>query len=53
MLPSGAGIDAAGVVLCNRLRVLDLNARGVRFSERVPDFIMNEVLALFGGAGAF
>ena len=42
---SGAGTNAAGVVLCNQLRALDLSARNARFSERVPDPIMNEVLA--------
>ena len=42
---SGAGTNVSGVVLCNQLRALDLKARGARFSERVPDFIMDEVLA--------
>ena len=42
---SGAGTNASGVVLCNQLRALDLKARGGRFAERVPDFIMDEVLA--------
>jgi mRNA interferase ChpB len=42
---SGAGTKVQGVVLCNQPRVLDLKARGGRFVERVPDFIMDEVLA--------
>jgi mRNA-degrading endonuclease toxin of MazEF toxin-antitoxin module len=42
---SGAGTQTQGVVLCNQPRVLDLQARGARFVERVPDFIMDEVLA--------
>ena len=42
---AGAGTKASGVILCNQLRALDLEARGARFSERVPDFIMDEVLA--------
>lgn len=42
---SGAGTNASGVVLCNQQRALDLRARGARFSERVPDFVMDEVLA--------
>jgi mRNA-degrading endonuclease toxin of MazEF toxin-antitoxin module len=42
---SGAGTNAAGVVLCNQLRALDLRARNARFSERVPESIMDEVLA--------
>lgn len=42
---SGAGTNATGVVLCNQLRALDLKARGATFSERVPDHIIDEVLA--------
>jgi mRNA-degrading endonuclease toxin of MazEF toxin-antitoxin module len=42
---SGAGTETQGVVLCNQPRVLDLQARKARFIERVPDFIMDEVLA--------
>jgi mRNA-degrading endonuclease toxin of MazEF toxin-antitoxin module len=42
---SGAGTRVQGVVLCNQPRALDLKARGGRFVERVPDFIMDEVLA--------
>jgi mRNA interferase ChpB len=42
---SGAGTKVQGVVLCNQPRVLDLKERGGKFVERVPDVIMNEVLA--------
>ena len=42
---SGTGTGTQGVVLCNQLRVLDLQARKARFIERMPDFIMDEVLA--------
>jgi mRNA interferase ChpB len=42
---SGAGTNATGVILCNQLRALDLKARGAKFSEKVPDFIMDDVLA--------
>lgn len=42
---SGAGTRSSGVVLCNQLRAIDLKARGGRFVERVPDFIMDDVLA--------
>jgi mRNA interferase ChpB len=42
---SGAGTKVQGVVLCNQPRVLDLKARGGQFMERVPSFIMDEVLA--------
>lgn len=41
----GAGTRTQGVVLCNQPRVLDLKARGARFVESVPDFVMDEVLA--------
>lgn len=42
---SGAGTRTQGVVLCNQPRALDLRARNARFVERVPQFIMGEVLA--------
>jgi len=42
---SGAGTTTQGVVLCNQARVLDLQARKARFVERVPEFIIDEVLA--------
>ncbi len=34
-----------GVVLCSQIRTLDLEARGARYCERVPDFIIDDVLA--------
>lgn len=40
-----AGTRTQGVVLCNQLRVLDLRARGARFVERLPDVIVDDVLA--------
>jgi mRNA-degrading endonuclease toxin of MazEF toxin-antitoxin module len=42
---SGAGTNATGVVLCHQVRALDLKARNARFSEKAPDFIVDEVLA--------
>ena len=42
---SGAGTKVQGVVLCNQPRVLDLKARKGRYVERVPAFVMDEVLA--------
>lgn len=42
---SGAGTSATGVVLCHQVRALDLKARNARFSEKAPDFIVDEVLA--------
>lgn len=41
---SGTGTQIQGVVLCNQPRVLDLKARGARFVETMPAFIMEEVL---------
>ena len=42
---NGAGTQTQGVILCNQPRVLDLQARKARFIEKVPDFIIDEVLA--------
>ncbi len=41
----GAGTETTGIVRCDQLRTLDLNARGARRLERVPDHILDEVLA--------
>jgi len=40
-----AGTKTTGIVRCDQLRALDLAARGGRKLERVPDPIMDEVLA--------
>jgi mRNA-degrading endonuclease toxin of MazEF toxin-antitoxin module len=42
---SGSGTNATGVILCHQLRALDLRARGGQFNEKVPHFIMDDVLA--------
>jgi mRNA interferase ChpB len=42
---SGAGTNANGVILCHQIRALDLKSRGAKFSEKVPEFIIEEVLA--------
>ncbi|MBI4904283.1 MAG: type II toxin-antitoxin system ChpB family toxin [Acidobacteria bacterium] len=42
---SGTGTQTSGVVLCNQARVLDLHARRARFIEKVPKFLVDEVLA--------
>jgi mRNA-degrading endonuclease toxin of MazEF toxin-antitoxin module len=42
---SGTGTQTQGIVLCNQARVLDLQARKARFVEKVPEFIIDEVLA--------
>ncbi len=42
---SGAGTKATGVILCHQIRALDLKSRGAKFSEKLPEFIVEEVLA--------
>jgi mRNA-degrading endonuclease toxin of MazEF toxin-antitoxin module len=41
----GAGTNTTGVVRCDQPRALDLNERGARRLESVPDAIIDEVLA--------
>jgi len=41
----GAGLKTTGIVRCDQPRALDLRARGGRRLERVPEIIMDEVLA--------
>ncbi len=42
---TGAGTKTTGVIRCDQPRALDLGARGGRRLERVPDEVVNEVLA--------
>lgn len=42
---AGAGTKTTGIVRCDQPRALDLSARGGRKLERIPDAIMDEVLA--------
>jgi mRNA-degrading endonuclease toxin of MazEF toxin-antitoxin module len=42
---TGTGTKITGVVQCDQPRALDLRARNGRKLERVPDVIMEEVLA--------
>jgi mRNA-degrading endonuclease toxin of MazEF toxin-antitoxin module len=42
---TGAGTKTTGVVRCDQPRALDLAARGGRKLERIPDEVMDEVLA--------
>ncbi len=42
---SGAGTQTTGIVRCDQPRALDLRARGGRRLERVPEAIVEEVLA--------
>ncbi len=42
---SGAGLKTTGIVRCDQPRALDLRARGGRRLERVPQPVIEEVLA--------
>jgi mRNA interferase ChpB len=42
---SGAGTNVQGVILCNQPRTLDIAARGGRFCEKVPEYIIDEAIA--------
>jgi mRNA-degrading endonuclease toxin of MazEF toxin-antitoxin module len=42
---SGAGTRTQGVILCNQIRTVDLQARNARFVETVPSEIIEEVLS--------
>ena len=39
------GTDTQGVVMCNQPRTIDYMARGAKFVEDVPDYVMDDVLA--------
>jgi len=40
---TGAGCQTQGVILLNKIRMLDLKARGAKRIEKVPEYIMEEV----------
>lgn len=42
---SGSGTETQGVVLCNQIRTVDLEARGAKRVESVPEIVMDDVLA--------
>ncbi|MCO8163897.1 type II toxin-antitoxin system ChpB family toxin [Pseudomonas sp. 21LCFQ010] len=42
---SGSGTETQGVVLCNQIRTVDLEARGTKRVESVPEVVMDDVLA--------
>ncbi len=42
---SGVGTHAVGVILCHQLRAMDLRARNAKFSEKAPEFVVDDVLA--------
>ncbi|MCB5191211.1 type II toxin-antitoxin system ChpB family toxin [Methylobacillus arboreus] len=41
---AGTGLETQGVVLCNGIRNLDLNARSATFVEKAPGYIVEEVM---------
>ena len=41
----GAGTKTTGVIRCDQPRALDIRARGGKKLERVPDAVMDDVLA--------
>ena len=42
---SGAGTQTQGVMLCNQLRTVDLEARGAKRIESVPEVVILDALA--------
>lgn len=42
---SGSGTETQGVVLCNQIRTVDLEARGAKRLESVPEMVIDDVLA--------
>lgn len=42
---SGSGTETQGVVLCNQIRTVDLEARGAKRVEAAPDVVADDVLA--------
>ena len=39
------GTETQGVVMCNQPRTIDYMARGAKFVEDVPEYVMEDVLA--------
>lgn len=42
---SGSGTETQGVVLCNQIRTVDLEARGAKCIESVSEVVIEDVLA--------
>lgn len=42
---SGSGTETQGVVLCNQIRTVDLETRGAKRIESVPEMVIDDVLA--------
>jgi mRNA interferase ChpB len=39
------GTETQGVIMCNQPRTIDYTARGAKFVEDVPDYVIDDVLA--------
>lgn len=39
-----SGLETTGVIRCDQLRTVDISARGGKYIETTPDYIINEVL---------
>jgi len=42
---SASDVETQGVVLCNQIRTVDLEARGAKRIESAPDVVIDDVLA--------
>lgn len=42
---SGAGTETQGVILCNQIRSVDLEARGAKRVEAAPEVVIEDALA--------
>ena len=42
---SGSGTETQGIVLCNQIRTVDLEARSAKRIESVPEMVIDDVLA--------
>lgn len=42
---SGSGTETQGIVLCNQIRNVDLEARGAKRIESAPEVVIDDVLA--------
>ncbi|WP_274584078.1 type II toxin-antitoxin system PemK/MazF family toxin [Neisseria leonii] len=41
----GAGTDTQGKIVCSQMKALDWKARKASFKEKVPEFVVEDVLA--------
>ncbi len=51
---TGSGLHVTGVVQCDQIKALDLQARGAKpTGEMVPDYILDDILARFAAIFGF